>query len=308
VAKAATGRAPAGWMDALPAELRQDGGVRPGVAWRWREEYAMPAACPACGTAAVSEGRYWRCPNPACPPQRIGRALILVSGDAFDIEGLGEKQIAQLYDAGLIDSPADVFHLDRAPGARARLVELERWGERSVENLFAELEARRRVTLARFLVALGIPEVGPATAKLLAAHFGTLDSLRAATLDELQHVDGVGPEVAARVRGWLDEPANRALVERLFAGGVAIEAQRAGARGGALAGRSVVFTGTLETLGRAEAKQLVEDAGGRVASDVSARTDFLVVGGKPGSKAKRAEELGVKVLLEPEFLALVGRG
>jgi DNA ligase (NAD+) len=310
VAKAAQGRAPAGWAGGVPAELRESGaqdGIRAGVTWRWRGEFTMPASCPACGTASVQEGKYWRCPNPECPPQRIGRTLILVSGDAFEIDGLGEKQIAQLYEAGLLRSPADVFHLDRDPATRARLVALERWGEKTVDNLYAQLVERRHVTLARFLVALAIPEVGPATAKLFAAHFHQLDALRNATLDELQHVDGVGPEVAARVRGWFDSDVNRRFVERLLAGGIEIAAPSPVAADGPFAGKTVVFTGTLESLGRAEAKKIVEDLGGRVASDVSAKTNVLVVGGKPGSKAKRAAELGVRVVLEPEFLELVDR-
>ncbi|MCY2959983.1 MAG: NAD-dependent DNA ligase LigA [Planctomycetota bacterium] len=308
VAKAASGRAPAGWDDAVPAELRgASGAIQPGVAWKWRDAYAMPATCPACGTASVQEGKYWRCPNPECPPQRIGRALILVSGDAFEIDGLGEKQIAQLYDAGYLRSPADVFHLDRSEGAASKLAEIDRWGAKTVANLFAELERARNIPLARFLVSLAIPDVGPATAKLLAAHFHSLEGVRDATLDELQHVDGVGPESAARVRGWFDSATNLAFVERLLAGGVTITAPSAGSTSGVFSGQSVVFTGTLEGLGRAEAKKVVEDLGGRVGSDVSSKTNILVVGGKPGSKAKRAAELGVRVMLEPEFLELVGR-
>lgn len=311
VAKAAEGAAPKDWEASVPAELLEPGAqpsnVRFGVAWRWREEWNMPARCPACSGSVVQEGKYWRCTNVACPPQLVGRTLILVGGDAFEIEGLGEKQIAQLYDAGLLRSPMDVFHLDRDPATRAKLLELDRWGEKSVDNLFAELEAHRRVPLARFLVALAIPEVGPSTARLLANHFHGLDELGRATLDELQHVDGIGPEVAARVAGWLAEPANRSSIARLLEGGVEITAPAAATGSGYFAGKTVVFTGTLEALGRAEAKQIVEDQGGKVASSVSAKTDFLVVGGKPGSKAKKAEELGVKVLLEPEFLAHVGR-
>ncbi len=320
VAVAATGRAPAGWDDGVPGELRAvvAGGasadsrasspsIRPGVAWEWREEFAMPSSCPACGTASVQEGKYWRCPNSECPPQRIGRTLILVSGDAFDIDGLGEKQIGQLYGAGFLRSSADVFHLDRFEDAAKKLADLDRWGEKTVANLFAELEKARAVPLARFLVSLAIPDVGPATAKLLAAHFHSLDGVRAATLDELQHVDGVGPESAARVRRWFESDANVAFVERLRAGGVAILAPTANSTTGVFSGKSVVFTGTLEGLGRAEAKKVVEDLGGRVGSDVSAKTNILVVGGKPGSKAKRAAELGVRVMLEPEFLELVGR-
>lgn len=308
VASRAEGDAPAGWDDAVPAELRTSAGaIAPGVAWSWRTSFAMPDRCPACGTPPVQEGKYWRCPNATCPPQLVGRSLILVSDAAFEIEGLGEKQIAQLYSAGLLRSAADVFHLDRDDATRAQLAELERWGEKSITNLFAELEAHRRVPLERFLVALAIPEVGPATARLLADAYTTLDALRAATEDELQHVDGIGPEVAARVAGWFALEENRAFVERLLAGGVEIVERDRSSAGGVFAGKSVVFTGTLESMGRAEGKKVVEDQGGRVASSVSAKTDYLIVGGKPGSKAKKAEELGVKVLLEADFLALLGR-
>jgi DNA ligase (NAD+) len=176
-----------------------------------------------------------------------------------------------------------------------------------IDNLFVELERARRVPFARFLVALAIPEIGPATARLLASHFRSLESLRRASEEELQHIDGIGPEVAARIARWFADPAGPALVESLRANGVVIEAPAATKKSGFFADKTVVFTGTLEALGRAEAKQLVEEQGGRVASSVSAKTHYLVIGGKPGSKAKKAEELGVKVLLEPEFLASIGR-
>jgi DNA ligase (NAD+) len=308
VAKAASGKAPARWKDEVPGELLdENGNVRPAVAWRWREEFAMPAVCPACGTRPVQEGKYWRCPNAACLPQVIGRTLILSGGDAFEIDGLGEKQVAQLIDAKLISTSADIFHLDRNPKTRERLMDLERWGEKSIDNLFEEIEAHRRVTFARFLVALAIPEVGPATARLLAQHFHSLEELRNASLDELQHIDGIGPEVAARVATWFGETSNEKLVARLIEGGVEIVYPTTDAASGVFAAATVVFTGTLESMGRAEAKQIVEEQGGKVASSVSAKTTYLVVGGKPGSKAKKAEELGVKVLLEPEFLARIGR-
>lgn len=308
VAQPAKGSAPKDWESGIPGELRDaSGNVLPGVKWRWGESYGTPERCPACGTKAEQEGKYWRCPNPACPPQVIGRTLVLAGGGAFEIDGLGEKQIAQLFDAKLLDSAADLFHLDRHPRAKERLIELERWGEKSVDNLFGELEAHRRVPFARFIVSLAIPDIGPATARLLAQHFASLAQLRDATLDELQHVDGIGPEVATRLSEWFADRTNQKFIERLLDGGVEIVYPSQDARGGAFAGQTVVFTGTLESLGRAEAKQIVEEEGGKVASSVSAKTNFLVVGGKPGSKAKKAEELGVTVLLEPEFLKRVGR-
>ena len=308
VAKSAEGAAPDDWVSSIPAELLDaNGEVRPGVAWRWGETFVMPERCPACGSKAVQEGKYWACKNPACPPQLVGRTSILTGGGAFEIDGIGEKQIGQLIDAGLLASPADVFHLDRDPATKAKLLDLERWGEKSVENLFAQIAEKRRVPFQRFLVALAIPDVGPATARLLAQHFHALEDLEAASEDELQHIDGVGPELAGKVAGWFQDPADRALVDRLLEGGVEIAYPAIGSSGGVFAGKTVVFTGTLESLGRAEAKQIVEEQGGRVASSISAKTDFLVVGGKPGSKAKKAEDLGVNVLLEPEFRKKIGR-
>ncbi len=307
LAQAASGKAPANWNELVPEELKGEGGrVRPGIAWRFGEVFEMPERCPACGTKSVQEGKYWRCPNMNCPPQVIGRTLVLVGGSAFEIDGLGEKQIAQLLDAKLLLGPADVFHLDRNPKTRQRLIELERWGEKSIDNLFAELERTRSIPFARFLVALAIPDVGPATGKLLASRFTSLEELRDATLDELQHIDGIGPEVAARVSSWFQDKKNLEFVAHLRAGGVVITYPKR-SKSGPFAGKTVVFTGTLESLGRQEAKEIVEDLGGHVASSVSAKTNILVVGGKPGSKAKKAEELGVQVMLEPEFKAAIGR-
>jgi DNA ligase (NAD+) len=299
---------PAGWERHLPEELRGPGGeVRPAVTWRWGARFRMPERCPACATPVVRDGKYVVCPNPECAPQVVGRTWQLASRGAFEIEGLGEKQIEQLYGAGLLHGPADVFHLDRDPAKREALLALERWGEKSVANLFAELEAARDVPLARYLVGLAIPEVGPATARLLARQFHGLEALLAADEAELEAIDGIGPEIAATVVDWLSRPTSRALIERLAEGGVRVRPE-AGGRGGAFEGKSVVFTGTLEAMTRPEAKQLVEDQGGRVSSSVSAKTDYLVVGGKPGSKAKKAAELGVEVLLEEDFLRRVGRG
>jgi DNA ligase (NAD+) len=307
VARKAPPAEPEDWEERVPRELFDaQGRLRKGVTWRYGAEFRMPDACPACGTRVVHEGKYVACPNAECPPQVAGRTQALAGRGAFEIEGIGEKQIVQLRAAGLLRSPADLFHLDRDPGTRERLLALERWGEKSVANLFAEIERARRVPLARFLTGLAIPQVGPATARLLALHYGALDALRETTREELESIDGIGPEVATTLLEWFARPASRELLERLLDGGVVIEAPGKGA-GGVFAGKTVVFTGTLEALTRAEAKHVVEDQGGRVASSISTRTDFLVVGGKPGTKAKKAAELGVEVLLEPDFLQRIGR-
>ena len=183
---------------------------------------------------------------------------------------------------------------------------LDRWGEKSASNLMAQLAERRAAPFARFLAALSIPGLGEATGKLLARSFATLEELREADEEALQVVDGIGPKDAAKIVGWFARPESQALLERLFAGGVTLVYPERSAGGGAFEGSSVVFTGTLTGTTRAEAKKLVEDAGGRVASSVSARTDFLVQGGKPGSKAKKAEEAGVTVLLEDAFRERLG--
>ena len=301
VALAAEGEEPPDWDERLPESLRAVAGApaaESGVFHRWKETFAMPERCPACGTRVVVEGKYVRCPNlDGCRPQVVGRTLQLAGRGGFEIDSLGEKMVEQLVERGHLASPADLFHLDPE-----RLVELERWGRKTVDNLMAQLAQRRRVPFARFLAALAIPDVGTATGRLLAASFATLDDLRAADEEELCRIDGIGPEVAAKIVRWFADERSHALLERLFAGGVEIQYPCARGAGGAFEGRTVVFTGTLEALTRAEAKQAVEGQGGRVASSVSPRTDFLVQGGKPGSKAKKAQELGVTVLLEEDFV------
>ena len=248
--------------------------------------------------------RSWLCPNGLdCPPQLVGRTQVLCGRGAFEIDRLGEKLIAQLVAAEMIHSPADVFHLEPA-----RLLELERWGEKSVENLMHELAERRHVAFERFLAALAIPEVGSATARLLARHFGSLAELDAADEERLMHIEGIGPEMARSIHAWFADPRSRALLERLAAGGVEIVYPVRTERAGVLAGRTLVFTGTLAKLSRAEAKRLAEDLGAHVVSSISKHTDFLVVGAEPGSKRKKAEELGVAILDEEQFLALAAGG
>jgi DNA ligase (NAD+) len=304
VAEPAKGRRPAGWKRDLPEELLEDGEPRAGVVWEWRAPFAMPETCPACGTPLVAEGKYWLCPNVhGCRPQLVGRTLYLAGRSGFEVDRIGERMVEQLFEAGLLETPADLFHLEPH---REALVALERWGEKTVDNLFAQIEERRDVPFARFLSALGIPEVGPATGRLLARHFGDLQELRDAAPEDLERIEGIGPEMARSLARWFASAENEALVERLFEGGVRIRYESHETGSGPFAGKTVVFTGTLEHMARSEAKRTVEGQGGRVASSVSGKTDFLVVGGKPGSKAKKAEELGVTVLLEPEFREHLG--
>lgn len=302
VSEKSTGRATKGWDDEVPESLIDEGGKpRPGTFTLWRQEFAMPEHCPACNTEVLREGKHARCPNRfGCPPQLRGRLETVVGRGAFEIESLGAKKLQQLIDAELVHSPADVFHLDPE-----KLLELERWGAKSVDNLLAELVERRRIPLARFLVALAIDDVGPATAQLLARSFGDLETLRGVEPEALEALDGIGPEVARKVVEFFGESRNVELIARFLEGGVELEAPAAPAEdGGEFEGKAFVVTGTLEALSRAEAKQQVEALGGRVVSSVSAKTDFLVAGEKPGSKLKKAQELGVRVLDEAAFLAL----
>jgi DNA ligase (NAD+) len=309
VAEAARGKAPAEWAASVPLELREgesaDGDIRPGVQWRYRDAFHMPEQCPACGAAVVQEGKYWRCPNLyACRPQIVGRTLQMAGRSGFEIDRLGEKMVEQLIEHRHLTTPADLFHLKREP-----LLELERWGEKSVANLFAQIEERRQVPFERFLAALSIPEVGPSTARLLSEHFANLDELAKESEEHLQHIGGIGPEMAKAIRAWFDTAQNQALLARLFDGGVVIRypARDGSRKSGPFSGKTVVFTGTLESLGRAEAKKVVEELGGKVASAISAKTDYLVAGADAGSKARKAAELGTKVLSEAEFLAMCGR-
>ncbi len=306
VAKKGPEGAPPGWEQAIPEELLGTGGTpRAGVTWEYGASFEMPSHCPACGTETVQAGKYWLCPNGLdCGPQLVGRTQLLTGRSAFEIDRLGKKLIQQLVDAGLVETPADVFHLEAE-----RLLELERWGQKSVDNLLRQLEERRRVPFDRFLVALAIPEVGSATAKLLAKHFATFGDLESAGVEELEGIEGIGPEMARSIAGWLVHPACVGLVARLEEGGVEIVYPDPEASvDGALGGKTLVFTGTLEGLSRREAKTLAESQGARVVSSLSSQTDYLVVGDKPGSKRKKAEALGVSILEESAFLKLAGRG
>lgn len=306
VAEPAGGAEPADWRERVPESLRRGDGIAKGTLWQWGAGFEMPERCPDCDTALVQEGKFWRCPNLyGCRTQIVGRTLLGTRRGALEIDGLGERMVEQLHDAGMLRGLADLFHLD---GRRAELVDLDRWGEKTVANLLEQIERARHPSFERFLTSLGIPDIGGATARSLALHFATLDELQRASADELQHVEGIGPESAASLRAWFDAESNQALLQRFFAGGVVLEYPRPIVAGeGPFVGKTVVFTGTLAGLGRAEAKKLVETLGGKVASAISAKTHFLVTGEGGGSKRAKAAELGITVLDEPEFLALAGR-
>jgi len=285
--------------DVIPKVLRALPELRAGN----ERAIVPPTACPACGTAlSRDEGKVaLRCGNFACPAQIKGHLAHFAGRHALDIRGLGEKQVEQLLNEGLVRDAADLFGLEEDA-----LANLERWGEKSARNLLAQLDAARTRPLDRFLVGLGIREVGERGAQILARAFGTLEGVQAATEEELLELDEVGEAMAASVLDWFGEERNREMLARMRAHGVAPTPVAAPA-GGAFEGLTLVLTGTLEALSRDEAKRLVEAQGGRAASSVSKRTDLVVAGPGAGSKLKKAEELGLEVIDEAEFLRRAGR-
>lgn len=265
--------------------------------------FQMPTRCPVCGSSLVRPPgeAVTRCPNPNCVAQ-LKRALAhFASKGAMDIDGLGEKIIDQLVDNGLIQNIADLYRLTEAD-----LMPLERFAEKSAQNIVAAIQGSKKPTLARFIYALGIRYVGEATANLLAQHFHTLEALATASYGDLLQVEGVGPQVAASIRDYFQDPGNRRLLSELQAAGVEIRVPEH-PRPMPLAGKTFVFTGALEHFSRDAAKAQVVARGGKVSSSVSAKTDYVVVGAEPGSKYARARELGVTVLDEAAFEELLRR-
>ncbi|HSQ73225.1 MAG TPA: helix-hairpin-helix domain-containing protein, partial [Rubrivivax sp.] len=221
----------------------------------------------------------------------------------LDIEGLGDKLVEQLVDADLVRTPADLFRLDLAT-----LEQLERMGRKSAENILKALDRARSTTLERFIYALGIRHVGEATARDLAQHFGSIDRLMDASIEQLLEVDDVGPVVAQSIRTFFDQPHNREVVEQLRSAGIDWPEHEgeADTTPKPLAGKTLVLTGSLPALTRDEAKALIEAAGGKVAGSVSKKTDYVVAGTEAGSKLDKARELGVAVLDEAGLHALLG--
>ena len=268
---------------------------------------AAPTNCPACGGAAARDegGVYLRCANPECPAQLRERLRFFAGRDRMDIENLGPAVIDQLVDKGLVTHFADLYSL-----TGEALVPLERMGEKSAANLLAGIEASKARGLARVLGALGIRHVGDRVAVVLAGRFATNDDLAAAGVETLTEVEEIGPVIAQSVAEFFASPAGRETVERLKAAGVDMTARKRPGSGaaGTLAGKTVVVTGTLEGFSRAQAEEAVKAAGGRVASSVSKKTDFVVVGAEAGSKADKARELGVEMIDEGEFRKRLGMG
>jgi DNA ligase (NAD+) len=295
--------------DVIPQIVGVVGDRRPAGA----QPYCFPDHCPVCGSLAVREPGMAarRCTGGlVCAAQAVERLKHFVARDGFDIEGLGAKHLQAFWEDGLIRRPGDVFRLDPAV-----ISGREGWGEVSAKKLVAAIDDRRRITLDRFVNALGIPQVGQATARLIARHYRSLARWRAEmelaqnpaseARAGLLEIHGIGPDMAADVIGFFAEPHNRELLDDLCREVTVVDYAGPAQQISALAGKTIVFTGALDSMSRSEAKARAEGLGANVASSVSAKTDYLVAGADPGSKATKAAALGVVVLDEASWLALV---
>lgn len=302
--------------DVIPQVVGVDLSARP----KESRVFAFPTTCPACGSAALrhEDEVARRCTGGLiCPAQAVLRLTHFVSRLAFDIEGMGEKIVAEFFEDGLIKAPADIFTLQsRDEKNMTKIKNKPGWGEQSAANLFAAIDARRAIDLSRFIYALGVFQVGEATAQKLASIYPTIEHWRAlivrakrkdATLfDELTDIEGIGPSMAEDLVAFLAEPHNVQVIDDLLEQVrvlpfVPLETVQTD-----LTGKTVVFTGTLTKMTRVEAKEKAERAGAKVGSSVSAKTDYVVAGDDAGSKLTKARELNVAVISEDEFLAMVG--
>jgi DNA ligase (NAD+) len=268
---------------------------------RGHKEFAMPAHCPVCGGNVVrtpGEADH-RCVNANCPAKLQGTILHFASRHVMNIDGLGEALVNQLNERGLVKNVADLYKLTKAD-----LLTLERMGEKSADNVLAEIAASKQLPIERVIYGLGIRMVGERTAQFLAEHFGSLDAIMKASAEELEEVNEVGPRIAESIGEFFADEHNRKLVSDLRRAGLAFSGQKK-EKGTKLAGKTFVLTGTLERHTRDEAKKMIEDAGGRVSGSVSKKTDYVVAGSDAGSKLDKARELGVSVIGEEELEGLV---
>jgi len=269
---------------------------------RGKEEIQAPDKCPVCGTKVVrSEGEVdYRCVNANCPAKLLGTILHFASRGVMNIDGMGEALVTQLTERGLVKNVADIYKLTKAD-----LLSLERFADKSAQNILDEINKSKELPLERVIYGLGIRMVGERTAQFLAEHFGSMEALANASVEELQSVNEVGPKIAESIAEFFSNPANRKLVERLGEAGLVFKGQKK-ERGTKLAGKTFVLTGTLAKYTRDEAKKMIEDAGGKVTGSVSKKTDYVVAGADAGSKLDKARDLGVAVIDETTMEELTG--
>ncbi len=268
---------------------------------RGHKTFKMPTACPECGTHVVrTEGEVdYRCVNANCPAKLRESILHFASRGVMNIEGMGEALVNQLTDRGLVKNVSDIYRITKDD-----LLSLERMGDKSAQNVLVEIENSKKLPLERVIFGLGMRFVGERTAEFLAEHFGSMDALMNATEEELQEVNEVGPRIAKSIVEFFQESSNRKLVEQLRKSGVRLTGIKK-ERGTKLAGKVFVLTGTLEKYSRDEAKNKIEDAGGKVTGSVSKKTDYVVAGADAGSKLDKAKELGVAVINEKDLEKLL---
>jgi DNA ligase (NAD+) len=268
---------------------------------RGTKQIPEPEKCPVCGTKVVrTEGEVdYRCVNANCPAKLLGTILHFASRGVMNIDGMGESLVNQLIQRGLIKNVADIYDL-----TKDKLLELERFADKSAQNILNEIENSKKLPLERVIYGLGIRMVGERTAQFLAEHFGSMEALETASVEELQNVNEVGPRIGESIAEFFGNAANRRLVDRLREAGLTMSGQKK-QRGTKLAGKTFVLTGTLAHFTRDEAKKMIEDAGGKVAGSVSKKTDYVVAGADAGSKLDKAKELGVQVIDENELKNLL---
>jgi len=268
---------------------------------RGKTEIEIPERCPVCGNKVVrTEGEVdYRCVNANCPAKLLGTILHFASRGVMNIDGMGDALVSQLTERGLVKNVADLYKLTKTD-----LLSLERMGDKSAQNVLDELENSKKLPLERVIYGLGIRMVGERTAQFLAEHFGSMEALESAGVEELQNVNEVGPRIAESIVEFFGIPANRKLVDRLREAGLTLAGPKK-ERGTKLAGKTFVLTGTLPTLTRDEARKMIEDAGGKVTGSVSKKTDYVVAGADAGSKLDKAKELGVEVIDEKAMTKLL---
>ncbi len=276
-----------------PLEERRDGN---------EEKFEMPATCPVCGSKLVRKPgeAVWRCPNPECFPRLVKKISHFASKSAMDIDGLGPKVAEQLINAGLVRDLPDIYALTMDD-----LVSMERFGQKSAQNLLDAIEKSKDTTLPRFLYALGIRHLGEVAAQKLAEHFGSIEKIMQAGIEEISAIHGMGEELARSIVKWFQEEKNQTTVRKLLETGIRFKDRKTDTGEKPLQGLSFVFTGSLPTLKRSRAKAMVQEAGGRVLSAVSRNTSYVVAGENPGSKFEKAKKLGIPIISEEEFLNLI---
>ena len=283
----------------IPEVLRVAADKRTGA----EQPVTVPLLCPECGwhVERPENEAAIRCSNPHCPALGREGLIHFVSRDAMNIEGCGPSVINQLIDAGLVRDAADLYNLTRDD-----LVQLERMGEKSADNLLQAIAASKENEMDRLLFALGIRHVGAKVARLLAQEFGSMKNLLAAEPEQLAAIRDIGSKIAESVVTWLSVPANIDLLERLAAAGLKMEfTVQSADTAHPFYGKTLVFTGTMPNLGRAEAKTMAQDVGAKVSGSVSKKTDYVIAGAEAGSKLEKAQQLGVKIIDEAQFLALL---